>query len=400
MARDVLLTEERLAILGHEMRNPLSALSYALQAWPSAMDDSQLVEKLLQIMRRQVSQLTRLSDDLLDTGRIARGKLSIRQAAVDISKVIRHACEEVQPLVDRCGHTLTVKLDDLPIALLGDESRLIQVFANLIQNAAKFTNRNGNLHVVLEQENDEAVIRVRDNGRGISADVLPGIFLANTPSRKSPVADCDGLGLGLRLAKSIVKLHGGTIEAFSAGLGHGSTFVVRLPRLADMSTGKTLVSSQPSVPGQNGGQHFPQYRIVVVDDDRSMRFLMSQMLKKIDQSVAVADNGDTAIQMILQDRPHVVFLDLQMHGISGFDVARKIRSHVELDRLVLIALTGNADAASRDLAAESGFDQYLVKPVSIEVLAETLLRVAVTPPVRNSASPDSSMSLSMNGSES
>ncbi len=375
VAMVVPLTEERLAILGHEIRNPLSALSYALQAWPASHDDTQRMEELLQIMRRQVSQLTRLSEDLLDTGRIARGKLSVKRTAVDLVKVIRYACEEVQPFIDRCDHTLTVKLDDKPITLLGDESRLIQVLANLIQNSAKFTNRNGNLLVTLERDNDVAVIHVCDDGYGISAEELPNIFLANTASRKCSASDGDGLGIGLRLAKTIVELHGGTIEAFSKGLGHGSTFEVRLPIVDDIAADKTLSRSQPSAPDQDGCRVLPQYRIVVVDDDKSMRFLMSRMLQKIDQSVRVAENGDIAIRMILQDPPHVVFLDLQMYGINGFDIARQLRSHVELDRLVLIAHSGNSDAASRKLAAESGFDLYLVKPTSIEVLTETLLRI-------------------------
>ncbi|WP_442510418.1 hybrid sensor histidine kinase/response regulator [Novipirellula sp. SH528] len=374
-ANDVPLTEERLAILGHEIRNPLSALSYALQAWPSSMDDPQLTEELLQIMRRQVSQLTRLSDDLLDTGRIARGQLSIRKAAVDISKVIHHACEEVQPFIDRCGHTMTVDLDVLPITMLGDESRLVQVLANLLHNSAKFTDRNGNLSVSIEKDNDAAVIRVCDNGRGMGADDLQNIFLANGPSEKRSVTSGDGLGIGLRLAKSIVELHGGMIEAFSEGLGHGSTFVVRLPMVAEMAADEIIPRPRLFVSDQVNRTHLPNYRVLVVDDDRSMRFLMSQLLRKIHQSVTVADNGETAIQMILQDQPEVVFLDLQMHGISGYEVARQIRSRVELKDLVLIALTGNADAASRELAAESGFDRYLVKPTSIAVLTETLLRI-------------------------
>ena len=311
-----------------------------------------------------------------NTGRIARGQLSIKKAAVDISKVIHHACEEVQPFVDRCGHTMTVNLDALPITMLGDESRLVQVLANLLQNSAKFTDRNGNLSVSLEKVNDAAVIRVCDNGRGMCADDLQNIFLAKGPSTNRSATSGDGLGIGLRLAKSIVELHGGTIEAFSDGLGYGSTFVVRLPMVAaDMAADEIIPRPRLFVSDQINRPHLPNYRILVVDDDRSIRFLMSQMLRKIDQTVTVADNGDTAIQMIMQGRPEVVFLDLQMHGISGYEVARQLRRRVELDDLVLIALSGNADAASRKLAAESGFDLYLVKPTSIAVLTETLLQI-------------------------
>ncbi len=305
-----------------------------------------------------------------------RGQLSIRQTPVVIGNVIRNACEEVQPLIDRHGHRLTVGLHDAPITLLGDESRLIQVLANLLQNSAKFTDRNGNLHIECEQDKDQAVIRVCDNGRGISADALRNIFLPNRSPRDRPTVKADGLGIGLRLAKTIVELHGGTIGAFSDGLGAGSTFWVKLPIVTDVGTGQILDPPQTGAPDQEICRQLPHYRILVVDDDRSMRFLMSRMLQKIDQSVTVTGNGDTAIRLILQERPQVVFLDLQLDGMSGFDIARQLRDRGELDGLVLIALSGNADRASRELASESGFDRYLVKPTSIDVLTETLRGVS------------------------
>ena len=378
-ANSVPLTEERLAVLGHEIRNPLSAMSYALQAWPSSKDDPQLTDNLLQIMRRQVSQLTRLCDDLLDTGRSARGNLSIRRASVDVRQAIQNACEELEPTFDKCGCTMTVALGDVPLTLIGDESRLTQVFANVMHNSAKFTDRNGHLHISLDRYHDTAVIRFRDNGRGICPDQLQSIFLPHNPSMRCCEARSAGLGIGLRLAKTIVELHGGTIEAFSEGLGHGSTIEVRLPIIADKPTDRPTDKPNPSslacVPDRDIGSHLPHYRVVVVDDDRSMRFLMSQLLQNLDQSVTVADNGDTAIEIIMRDQPHVVFLDLQMNGISGYEVARQLRSRVELNNVVLIALSGNADEASRRLAEESGFDQYLVKPMSMAELTETLLSV-------------------------
>jgi CheY-like chemotaxis protein/nitrogen-specific signal transduction histidine kinase len=378
IARDTVvpLTEERLAILGHEIRNPLSALSYALQCWPAASDDSQRANELLQIMRRQVVQLTQLSNDLLDTGRIARGKFSIQHESVDIGQVVRHACEEIEPLVERCGHRLTVELETESIRLVGDKSKLVQVLANLLRNSAKFTHRHGHLSVSVEREDDMAVLSVRDNGRGIAPDKLAEIFSPPTFDNKSSPAAGDGLGIGLRLVKTIVELHGGTIEAFSQGLSHGSTFVVRLPIAVDQADDPRVAQSTPFTPDREGCRHLPQYRIVVVDDDRSMRFLMSSMLRKIKQTVMVADCGETAIELVLRERPQIVVLDLQMHGLSGFDIARELRSHIELEDLVLIAHTGNAEDASRRRATESGFDYYLVKPMSLAVLSETLLSIA------------------------
>jgi len=227
--KKVPLTAENLAILGHEIRNPLSALSYALEAWPVSKGDPYLEKQLLQIMRRQVSQLTRLCDDLLDVGKSARGSLSICRASVDARQIIQNACQQIQPFVEQCGHRLKVTLSESPLNLLGDESRLTQVFANLMHNSAKFTDRNGHLRISLERVNNMAVVRLSDNGRGICADRLRNLFLPDNGSKRCSQTGGEGLGIGLRLAKSIVELHDGTIEAFSEGIGYGSTFVVTLP---------------------------------------------------------------------------------------------------------------------------------------------------------------------------
>jgi len=228
------LTEERLAVLGHEIRNPLSAMTYALQAWPTPcfsqdMPEHQLQEELLQMMRRQVSQMTRLCNDLLDTGRNACGNLKICRESIDIKKVIENACEQIRPFIDQCGHAFTVTLGEHAIELIGDESRLTQVLANMMHNSAKFTDYGGHLYLSLQKEGENAIIRLRDNGRGICEGRLRSIFSPCDGTQVCADAPGGGLGIGLRLAKSIVELHGGSIEAFSEGLGRGSTFVVRLP---------------------------------------------------------------------------------------------------------------------------------------------------------------------------
>lgn len=371
------LTEERFAILGHEIRNPIGALNSALQAWPVAGDDPKLTKDLLQIMRRQVVQLTRLCNDLLDTGSVARGKLTINRDSVDIATAIQNACEEIQPVVEQCGHTLTVVLGKVSSTLIGDESRLTQVFANLLHNAAKFTNRNGQIHISVEGAYNSVVVRITDNGRGICSERLQSIFLADIDPKKRFENFGEGLGIGLRLAKSIVELHGGTIEAFSEGLGQGSAFVISLPTVKRTNNDTKIAPSSACTTAYPRGSHFPQNCVVVVDDDRSMRFLMSQLLKSLNQHVTTAASGDVAIETIVRLQPHVVFLDLQMCGMNGFEVARQIRLRPELSSVVLIALSGSSDNASKELAAESGFDDYLVKPTSMGVLADTLLRVGV-----------------------
>ncbi len=372
------LTEDRLAILGHEIRNPLSALNSALQAWPPSGDDPKLTHDLLQIMRRQVAQLTRLCKDLLDTGSSAQGKLTITHDSVDIGKAIQNACEEIQPFVDQCGHTLTVALGNVSPSLIGDESRLTQVFANLLHNAAKFTDREGQIHVSLENSLNSIVVRIRDNGRGICSERLQRIFYSeNEPEYRFENSGA-GLGIGLRLAKSIVELHGGTIEAFSEGLGQGCTFSLILPTAEQVSPNRTQSTSIDCNVIQPIESSLPQHCIVVVDDDRSMSFLMKRLLQSLNQLVATAENGEAAVEAIIRLKPNVVFLDLHMCGMNGFDVARQIRLRPELNGVSLIALSGSSDTTSRERAAESGFDDYLVKPISINELADMLLRVGET----------------------
>lgn len=363
--------EEVLATLGHEIRNPLSALSHALEVWPGAQHDQSQMEELRSLMQRQVQQLIRLSDDLMDVARSNRGELELRREYVLLRQLIDDACEEVRPFVDRCGHVLAVTLPDEPIAVYGDPSRLVQVFVNLIQNAAKFTNRNGRLRVTVESRDDMASVRVCDNGPGIEEHMLSEIFEAFAQVNGTRGPANDGLGIGLRLVKTIVELHGGSVAARSAGPGQGSEFTVLLPLLND--TGHSHRPATQPVAAVNGhGRRTPAYRIVVVDDDRSIGELMARLLRTIGHSVTVASNGEAAVRMVRDERPQVVFLDLVMHGMDGCEVARQLRDHPELEGLVLIALSGNADEESRRRAREAGFDKYLVKPIGIVTLAETL----------------------------
>jgi len=220
-----------LATLGHEMRNPLSALSAALEVLPAVQLDPVQVEELRGIMLRQVRQLTRLSDDLLDSARIAQGRFQLRQSPIELGQLVGSACEQIRPFIDRCGQSLEFKLRDKPLLVHGDAPRLLQAFANLIQNAAKFTQRAGLLQVTMETESEYVVVRVRDNGRGIAAHRLPYIFASLSPFDASSAQTNDGLGIGLRLVKTIVELHGGTVVVRSDGLNRGAEFTVRLPLL-------------------------------------------------------------------------------------------------------------------------------------------------------------------------
>ncbi len=201
------LGENNIAVLGHEIRNPLSALTYALQAWPSSKDDQQLEQCLLQIMRRQVKQLTRLCNDMLEAGQSGNGRVSIYRELMDIRHAVQNACEEVQPFAKACGNTLTAELGMDPVTVLGDESRLTQVFANLIHNASKFTDLGGHIHISIQHEDDSVLIRLCDNGRGMCKERIKSIFRKDVQSRYCRQLDGEGLGIGLQLAKKIVELH-------------------------------------------------------------------------------------------------------------------------------------------------------------------------------------------------
>ncbi len=377
--------EESLALLGHEMRNPLSALSNALEVWEHAQADPVQMEELRHLMKRQVCQLIRLSDHLLDTERAAQGKLTVHQQRVDVRQLIDDACEEIRPFINRCGHALTVNMSAETIVVRGDPSRLLQVIANLIQNAAKFTGRDGRLCVTAESIDGMAVVRVCDDGPGIEEHILSKIFTASTHLNRTTGPENDGLGMGLRLVKKIVELHGGSVSASSAGRGQGSEFTVRLPLATDGDHGQPpMTHPMAAVNGQD--QRLPAQRIVVVDDDRSNREMLAELLRMNGQSVTVASSGEMAIDMVLDERPQVVLLDLVMQGIDGCEVVRQLRSHPELEGLVVIALSGSGDENTKQQALAAGFDAYLVKPTSMTALIET---IAMYSPLKGRKSPRS-----------
>jgi len=358
--------EEFLATLGHEMRNPLSALSYALEVWPDR--DPAKMEQLRDTMRRQVGQLLRLSDDLVDTARIAQGKLHLRHEPVGLRQLIDDVCEEVAPLIERRGHTLTVELPLERIVVSGDRSRLLQVFANLLQNAAKFTEPGGSLSVTAETSKGFVCVQVRDSGQGIQDHLLPAIFEPFSQSGDASLVN-DGIGIGLRLVKSVVELHGGSVSASSAGKGCGSEFIVTLP-LTRAAPNEVLFDSPPTAEPK---VRLPiSRRILVVDDLESSCELLASMLRTSGHEVAVAHDGITAIRHVLENRPQIVILDIVMKGMNGLDVARRLREQSELKGLVLIALSGNCDLNSQRRAIKAGFDQYLIKPTSIAALDEIL----------------------------
>jgi PAS domain S-box-containing protein len=359
-----------LATLAHELRNPLAPIRNAVQV---LRHDAGRTLKgrdlaLLSMIDRQAAHLVRLVDDLLEVSRITRGKIELRKERVDLSDVLRHAIETAQPSIARGGHAIAVDLPEGPLALDADPVRLAQVFTNLLNNAAKYTERGGEISVTAERRGAEAVVTVRDSGVGIPADMLPRVFDIFTQVDRTLGRAEGGLGIGLALVKSLLEMHGGAVEAQSEGLGRGSAFVVRLP-VAPVQTGeKVMIATSPAdVPAGR--------RVLVIDDDHDVADSLVMFLETFGVTVDVAYGGAPGIEALQSFRPELVFLDLGMPGMDGYETARRIRALPEGRDVRLVALTGWGQEQIHDRARAAGFDAELTKPAGLEALQDALRSV-------------------------
>lgn len=364
--------DQFLATLAHELRNPLAPISNALEVWPFVQQQPEKTNELREMMGRQVKQMVRLIDDLLDVSRITRGKVELRKQHLDLAVAVRAAVESMQPLVDAHRHELAVDLPTDPIFLEADHGRLVQVFGNLLDNAAKYTSNGGNIWVTVRRDGETAVVSVRDNGAGIPNDMLTDVFEMFTQVDQSLSRSHRGLGIGLTLVKSLVEQHGGSVTAKSDGPGHGSELVVRLPVApVDRSFAGSLSASQRSLPA------LPSHRVLVVDDVKASADTLALMLENLGQAPRTVYEGAFALESFETFLPDVVFVDIAMPGMDGYEVARRIRN-VLGNEVVLVALTGFGQEEDRRRAFEAGFDYHLVKPTSVEALHELLAGVPST----------------------
>ena len=348
--------DEFLATLAHELRNPLAPIRNALQILRMPRVDAATVERSRDMMERQVHQLVRLVDDLLDVSRVMQGKIELRREFVELATVVARAMETAQPLIEAQGHQLETSLPSESLLLDGDPVRLAQVVGNLLTNAAKYTESGGRIWLTARREGHEAVLRVRDDGIGIAPDVLPRIFELFMQVDHAATRSQGGLGIGLTLVKNLLGLHGGTITAHSDGLGKGAEFVVRLPlstrRVQEgRDTGLTAPPSSPS-----------GHRLLVVDDNQDAADSLAMLLELQGHEVRVAHSGPAALEITKGYAPDVVFLDIGMPGMDGYDVARRLRQQPGLENVVLAALTGWGQQEDRRRTADAGFDHHLVKP--------------------------------------
>jgi signal transduction histidine kinase len=355
-----------LATLAHELRNPLAPLTAAVQLIAADPDRGEQIGQLAGMMSRQLDQLVRLIDDLLDVSRITSGKLNLRTEPANLAECIQGAIDQSRPLIDSRKHALQVSIPEEPLVVRGDKVRLAQIVSNLLINAAKYTPPGGRIELTVVRAANEVEIVVRDNGIGIPRPMQSRIFQLFAQIDSSTTRSNGGLGIGLTIVKTLVEMHRGTIRAQSPGPGRGSTFTIRLPLMAAIPV---------SAPVQKEPAHgpLPELRVLVVDDNESAAHLMSRLLQKLGQEVHVASSGAVALDELPKVHPDIVISDVAMPGMSGYDLAREIRRLDLPQRPYLVAVTGYGQESDRQEALAAGFDKHLTKPVGVGTL-EQLLR--------------------------
>ena len=363
--------DEFLATLAHELRNPLAPIRAGVDFMRIIETHDAETRNVLDMLDRQVQQLSRLVDDLLDVSRVTRGKIRLQLEPVDLKTVVTQAIEMSRPLCDAEGQALSVSMPSRPLPLEADATRLTQVFANLLNNAAKYGERGGRITLSVDQEAEELVVRVRDTGHGIDRDTLPHVFDLFVQGDHSLTRSVGGLGIGLTLVHRLVEMHGGSVQALSEGPGKGSEFVVRLP------VAPAAASRAPTRPKEEEPRSTPETtgRILVVDDNVDAAQSLERLLKTDGHQVRVVYTGSAAVETAASYQPDVILLDIGLPDMDGYDVARQIRSLSRGNGIVLIAVTGWGQPDDRQRATNAGFNHHLTKPVEYAALRELLGRL-------------------------
>jgi PAS domain S-box-containing protein len=349
--------DDFIAMLGHELRNPLAPIVTALQLMKLRNDGR--LSREAQVIDRQVQHMQQLVDDLLDIARITRGKLELKRRAVDVRSVIASAIEIASPLIEQRQHRVDVDVPSRALVVNGDAARLTQVFANLLTNAAKYTDIGGQIWVEARRRGDEIVVSVRDDGNGIDGDFAPRVFDLFAQAYQGTDRSPGGLGIGLALVRQLTEMHGGSVAAYSAGLGYGSTFTVRLP------------AAQGDVEDRARGvaplEAHARRRVLVVDDNDDARMLLAEALAGLGHDVQSAADGPSALELVKQFTPDIAILDIGLPGIDGYQLATELRDKLGTSPR-FFALSGYGQPHDKERSAAAGFSKHFVKPVSLEEL--------------------------------
>jgi CheY-like chemotaxis protein len=357
--------DEFLAMLAHELRNPLAPLRNALARLQRPGITEEGMAQSLAMMTRQITQLSRLVDELIDISRITSGRIELMKEPVELQTIIDAALELARPLIEQRGHRLSLDLPEHPVELGADRTRVAQVLSNLLHNAAKYTEPNGDISLIAVDDGDDIVLRVRDSGIGIEPEMLSKIFDMFMQVDRSFERSQGGLGIGLTLAQRLVELHGGSLEARSEGLGHGAEFSVRLPK-SPMEKPAAPVTQTPA-PGERS-----RSRVVVADDNADYAESTAIILRMEGHEVHTAYDGMQTVELTQSLRPDVVLLDIGLPKLNGYEAARRIRATNGMEKALLVAISGWGQRRDRELAQAAGFDQHLVKPVDPDVLLQII----------------------------
>jgi signal transduction histidine kinase/CheY-like chemotaxis protein len=377
-AEQLLLNDRRkdefLAILAHELRNPLAPIVNSIRLLAVARSDEAQLERIREMMDRQVSHMVRLVDDLLEISRITRGKIELRREQVDLHDIVRSAVDSIRPAMDAARHVFTVEMPETHIALEADPVRLAQILLNVLTNACKYTDPGGVITLRVVAEDDRVAIHVRDTGRGIPTDMLPRVFDLFMQVEHDASRSQGGLGIGLTLVQRLVQLHGGSVSAFSEGPGRGSEFTIRLPRIVAHPVEALRSEASP-----RAAADFSRKRVLIVDDNRDAADSLGELLSILGAETEVAYSGPEAIRKIASYRPSIVLLDIGMPGMDGHEVARRIRCHTEYNDITLIAMTGWGQEQDRRRTRAAGFDHHLTKPADVDALASLVFAQRTEP---------------------
>lgn len=357
--------DEFLATLAHELRNPLAPIRTGLELLRGVGNDRSRLEDVRNMMERQVHQLVRLVDDLMDVSRITRGTVTLRKEPVDLAAVLQSAVEATLPIIEESDHQLTVSLPPTPIHLEADAARLAQVFSNLLTNAARYTDTGGRISITADRDGAEALVTVKDTGIGIAPAMLESIFEMFKQVDRSLERSQSGLGIGLTMVKRLVEMHGGSVVARSSGPGQGSEFIVRLPVMAEQHG-----FSRPA--DIDRVEQSDNLRILLVDDNRDAAMMLDMMLRTTGNEIRAVHDGSQAVETAAKFRPDVVLMDIGLPKLNGYEVARSIRQQPWGAGMFLVALTGWGQEEDKQRAREAGFDRHFVKPVEPEALHQLL----------------------------